>query len=175
MAVTCQKTPLFLHFHALCRANSYFIWAAYFVWGGGCVGFPVYSGLRWWELCGRVNIVPIKFEEWPLTTRSFCRKVAGLEAFKRKNFTRLWFVFNSLKCDTHYLHHLECLSSFFVKEMTFSPGAKLRIPLSLVNCYSLCLSQTGMCFGKFSTPPRPSRKKEAFWLLQQKASSHPLG
>lgn len=30
-----------LHFHALCKANSYFIQAAYFVWGGGCVGFPV--------------------------------------------------------------------------------------------------------------------------------------
>lgn len=30
-----------LHFHALCKANSYFIQAAYFVWGGGCVAFPV--------------------------------------------------------------------------------------------------------------------------------------
>lgn len=66
-----------LHFHAQCKANSCFIWAAYFVWGGGCVGFPIYSGLRWWEFGGCVNIVLIKFEEWPLTRRSLCRKVAG--------------------------------------------------------------------------------------------------
>lgn len=38
------------------------------------------------------------------------------------------------------------------------------------DCFSLCLSQGGMCFGKFSTPLRLSRKTEAFWLLLQNDS-----
>lgn len=36
-----------LHFHSLCKASSYYMRAAYLVWDGGCVCFPVYSGL-WW-------------------------------------------------------------------------------------------------------------------------------
>ena len=77
-------------------------------------------------------------------------------------------MFNPLESDTYYLHQLECF--FSQKRDDFFPRAKLWIPLYLLNCYSLCLSRRGMCFGKFSTPLRPSRKKEAFWLVQQNAS-----
>lgn len=52
----------------------------------------------------------------------------------------------------------------------FLKKAEAWIPHFLLNCYSLCLTWSGMCFGKFSTPLRPSRKTEALWLLQQNAS-----
>lgn len=123
----------------------------------------------WWELCGFVNTVSIKFAEWPLTTRSHWRKLAGPEVWSTtlKNvwkdfllslilFSRVWFIATTLAATPRVL---------------FSPQQqKLWIPRSLLNCYSLCLSRTGMCFGKFSTPLRPSRKKEAYRLLLQNAS-----
>lgn len=148
------------------------------------MGFPVYSCLWWWELCGCMNIVLIKFEERPLTTKPFCRKAAGPpQMLLRVLKDLIWrgetdffstfgtfkciliSVLNTLKTDTYS----ELQSVSFLKGMTFSPRAKLRIPLSSLNCYSLSLSQSGMCFGKFSAPLRLSRKKEAFWLLQQNA------
>lgn len=63
MAVTCQKT-----FMLSAKPTE-----SHLVWGGGCIGFPVYSGLRWWELCGFVNTASIRFEEWPVTTKTILK------------------------------------------------------------------------------------------------------
>ncbi len=123
-----------LHFHALCKANSYFIWAAYFVWGGGCVGFPVYSGLRWWELCGCVNIVPIKFEEWPLTRRVLDQKFAPMllrflkecrSLLKRENEEfQLSLICTQFSWVWHILSASAGMLLFFSKRDYFFPRSK---------------------------------------------------
>lgn len=127
----------------------------------------------------------IKFEEWPLTRRSFCREFAEPEAgafrvserikdpFEERN-PRVSFVFD-LWLIHGSLTHAVCISwnvfGFTKRDDFFFPREQNSwIPLSLLNCYSLCLSRRGMCFGKFSTPLRPSRKKDSLWVLQQNGS-----
>lgn len=145
MAVTCQKTPL------SCSVQSQVL---FYMSGLFCLG---------WRLCG----FPCILRSAALGTLRLCEY--SVDKIWRVTYNQKVILQRSCVFELNFIHSA-LTHSVGIRDSVFPRSQMSEFLFPCSKCFSWCLSCNGMCSGKFSTPLRPSRKKEAFWLLLQNDS-----